>query len=142
MKEPIQSDLKPMPEQLAYANVLFVGAWLGIFLMIITYFLYLGGVLAPHVDLGLVTANWNKGVDEYLAVTQSPHGWGWVKFLSKGDFLNFVGMVLLAVLTIICYLFLIVGYQKRRDRIYMIIAALEVLVLASAASGLLGTGGH
>jgi len=38
--------LKPMPEQIAYANVLFVGAWTGIALMIITY--------VPQLSLTLV----------------------------------------------------------------------------------------
>ena len=134
--------LKPMPEQIAYANLLFLGAWVGILLMIITYFLYILGIISPHVDLALITQNWNKGIDEYLLITHSPHGWGWLSLLNKGDFLNFVGIALLAVMTIICYLFLIAGYQKRKDWAYFVIAVLEVLVLALAASGILGAGGH
>ena len=131
-----------MPEQIAYANLLFIGAWAGILMMIITYFLYLGGIVSPHVDLALITQNWNKGVDEYLEITHSPHGWGWLSLLNKGDFLNFIGIVLLAVLTIICYLFLIAGYKKRKDWPYFFIALIEVVVLAFAASDILGAGGH
>jgi hypothetical protein len=134
--------LKPMPEQLAYANLLFIGAWTGILMMIITYLIYTGGILSPHVDLALVTQNWDKGVDHYLEITNSPHGWGWLNLLNKGDFLNFVGMTLLAVLTLICYLLLIVGFKKRKDWSYLVIAILEVAVLTLAASGVLGTGGH
>ncbi|MBN1834141.1 MAG: DUF1634 domain-containing protein [Deltaproteobacteria bacterium] len=136
------NNLKPMPEQIAYANVLFIGAWTGIVLMIITYIIYLGGILPPHVDLPLITQHWDKGVDEFLEITHSPHGWGWLTLLSKGDFINFIGVVLLALLTIICYLLLIVGYKKRRDWTYFAIAILEVAVLSLAASGLLGAGGH
>ena len=62
--------------------------------------------------------------------------------MNKGDFLNFVGIALLAVLTLICYLFLIAGYKRRKDWAYFVIAILEVAVLALAASGILGTGGH
>ena len=131
-----------MPEQLAYANLLFIGAWTGIVLMIITYFIYIGGILSPHVDLALITQNWDKGVDEYLKITKSPHGWGWLTLMNKGDFLNFFGIVLLAVLTLICYLFLIAGYKKRKDWAYFVIAITEVIVLAFAASGILGSGGH
>jgi hypothetical protein len=131
-----------MPEQLAYANLLFYGAWLGIALMIITYVIYLGGVLPPHVDVSLITQNWDKGVGEYLEITQSPHGWAWVALIGTGDFLNFVGISLLAVLTVICYLFLVVGYKKRQDWIYLVIAILEIVVLTVAASGILGAGGH
>jgi hypothetical protein len=142
MNEQEYQSLKPMPEQLAYANLLFIGAWTGIFLMIITYFIYVAGILAPHVDLALITQNWDKGVDEYLEITNSPHGWGWLSLLKNGDFINFVGITLLAVLTVICYLLLLVGYKKRQDWAYFIIAILEVAVLTVAASGILGSGGH
>lgn len=134
--------LPPMPEQIQYANILFIGAWGGIVIMTITYFLYVFGIVDPHVDIALVTQNWDKGVNEYLRITDSPHGWGWFALLGKGDFMNFIGMGLLAVLTIFCYLFLIVGYKKQQDWIYFTVCVLEVLVLSLAASGLLGTGGH
>jgi hypothetical protein len=142
MQEETPKPLKPMPEQVAYANILFVGAWTGIVLMIITYLIYIGGILPPHVDVALIIQSWDKGVDEFLEMTHSPHGWGWITLLRKGDFLNFIGVALLAVLTIICYLLLIAGYQKRRDWAYFVIAILEVVVLSLAASGILGTGGH
>jgi len=142
MNEQTQKSMKPMPEQIAYANLLFIGAWVGILMMIITYFLYLGGIVSPHVDLALITQNWNKGVDDYLQITNSPHGWAWLNLINKGDFLNFVGIVLLAVMTIICYLLLIAGYKKRKDWFYFFIALMEVVVLAVAASGILGAGGH
>ena len=142
MSDQNQKDLKPMPEQIAYANLLFIGAWAGILMMIITYFFYVGGIITPHVDVVLITQNWDKGVDEYLKITNSPHGWKWLSLLTKGDFLNFVGIVLLAIMTIICYLLLIAGYKKRKDWPYLFIAVMEVVVLALAASGILGAGGH
>ena len=134
-------DMLPMPEQIRYANILFAGAWLGIFLMLITYFIYVSGLISPLVDLTVVTQNWDKGVDEYLKITNSPHGWAWMGMIGKGDFLNFVGLVLIAVLTIFCYLFLIGGYAKRKDWLFLFIVIAEVLVLSLAASGILGTGG-
>ena len=142
MNEQNNQDLKPMPEQIRYANILFAGAWLGILLMLITYFIYVSGLISPHIELTVVTQNWNKGVDEFLKITSSPHGWTWLTLIHKGDFLNFVGLVLIAVLTIFCYLFLIAGYGKRKDWAFLIITISEVLVLSLAASGILGTGGH
>lgn len=142
MTEQPTPSLKPMPEQITYANLLFLGAWIGILLMLVTYIIYVTGIVAPHVDIAVIIQNWDKGVDEYLQITQSPHGWGWLYLLNHGDFLNFIGIVLLAVLTIICYLFLIVGYKKRKDWTYFFICVFEVAVLVSAASGILGTGGH
>lgn len=142
MIEQQSKNLKPMPEQITYANILFTGAWGGILLMIITYFIYLGGILSPHVEISLIIQNWDKGINEYLEITNSPHGWGWLALVNKGDFLNYFGLVLLALLTILCYLFLIGGYRKRRDWAYFVIAVLEVVVLSVAASGILGVGGH
>ncbi len=140
-EQPTQS-LKPMGEQITYANLLFLGAWTGILLMLITYLIYITGIISPHVDIALIIQNWDKAVNEYLQNTRSPQGWGWLYLLHKGDFINFIGIALLAVLTIICYLFLIVGYKKRNDWVYLFICLLEVAVLAVAASGILGTGGH
>ena len=114
--------LKPIPEQITYANLLFIGAWVGILLMIITYLIYVTGILSPHVDVTVIMQNWDKGVDEFLRITDSPHGWGWLSLLGKGDFLNFIGLVLIAVLTIFCYLFLVVGYQKRKDWAFFFIS--------------------
>lgn len=142
MREQANSDSKPMPEQITYANLLFIGAWSGIFLMMVTYLTYLTGILSPHVDMALVTQNWGKGVQEYLEITGSPHGWGWLTLLNKGDFLNYLGLVLLAIMTIICYLVLIVGYKKKKDWLYFGICLAEVIVLSLAASGILGAGGH
>ena len=142
MNEQPTKSLKPMNEQITYANLLFLGAWAGILLMLITYLIYITGIISPHVDISLIIQNWDKGVNEYLRITQSPHGWGWLHLLHKGDFLNYTGIVLLAVLTIICYLVLIAGYKKRKDWTYFFICVFEVAVLIVAASGILGTGGH
>jgi len=142
MTEQATKNPKPMSEQITYANLLFIGAWAGILLMLVTYFMYITGIIAPHVDIALIIQNWDKGVDEYLQITQSPHGWGWLRLLNKGDFLNFIGVALLAVLTIICYLFLVAGYKKRKDWVYFFICLFEIAVLVLAASGILGTGGH
>ena len=133
---------QPTSYQIRYANILSTGAWIGIFLMLVTYFIYVAGIISPHVEMTTITQNWDKGVDEFLHITASPHGWGWLSLLHKADFLNFIGIVLLAVLTIICYLFLIAGFKKSKDWIYFAISLLEVAVLCLAASGILGAGGH
>lgn len=142
MKKDQHADLKPMAEQIVYADLLFKGAWFGIFLMIVTYAIYLSGVLDPHVALKTVVSNWDKGVDEYLHITHSPQGWGWVGLLGTGDFLNYLGLALLALMTIVCYFILMIGYSRRKDWIYCVFSALEILVLLTAASGILGSGGH
>jgi hypothetical protein len=133
---------RPMPEQITYANLLFLAVWLSILLMILTYFAYVTDLVSPHVPMDVVQQHWSSSVGNYLHATQSPHGWGWLRLLDTGDYLNFVGLALLALITIFCYLVLLPGYIRRKDRIYTLICVLEVLVLSLAASGILGTGGH
>lgn len=135
-------DVKPSPEQIVYANVLSAGAWMGILLLLVTYLLYVTGVVSPHVELSQIPQLWGKGVDEYLKITHSPQGWGWLFMLGKGDYLNYLGLALLALMTIVCYLVLLPGYIQRRDWTYSIVCILEILVLSVAASGVLGSGGH
>lgn len=137
-----QQQLEPMPEQIGYANILFIGAWSGIVIMAVSYILYVSGILEPHIDIALVTENWGKGVHEFMKITNSPDGWSWLYLLGKGDYLTFIGVALLAVLTIFCYLFLVVGYARTKDWIYFTICVLEICVLSLAASGILGAGGH
>ncbi len=133
---------RPSKEQVIYANILVIGVWIGIAILFITYAIYLSGLMPSHVDISLITANWDKGVDEYLEITNSPRGWGWLKLLSTGDFLNYIGFAFLALMTVVCYLVLLKGYLAKKDWIYAGIAFLEILVLSLAASGLLGSGGH
>lgn len=134
--------LKPSREQIIYANLLIIGVWLGIFILVTTYVIYLTEILPSHVELTLIPKVWGKGVAEYLEITNSPHGWGWVGLLTKGDFLNYIGFVLLALMTIFCYLVLVRGYARQKNWIFTAIAVLEIIVLSVAASGILGSGGH
>jgi len=133
---------RPSKEQVIYANILVIGVWMGLALLFVTYAVYLSGLMPSHVDMSLVTGNWDKGVNEYLEITHSPHGWGWVSLLGSGDFLNYIGFAFLALMTIFCYLVLLKGYIAKKDWIYAGIAFFEILVLSLAASGLLGSGGH
>ena len=134
--------LQPSPEQIIYANLLVIGVWIGIFILVATYVIYVTGILPAHVDMSLIPKLWDKGVSEYLEMTHSPHGWGWAALLFKGDFLNYIGFAFLALMTIVCYLVLVRGYSRRKDWIFAAIAVLEIVVLSVAASGILGAGGH
>jgi hypothetical protein len=69
-------------------------------------------------------------------------GWSWLKNIGKGDYMNFVGIAILAGLSIVCYLAIIPTLMKKKDTAYLVIAVVEVLVLTLAASGILKGGGH
>ncbi len=129
-------------EQLVYAEILFYGCWTGIVIMIVTYFLYVSGLINPHVSMELVTKYWSLPVHDYLVENNVPIGWGWLNLITKGDFINFIGIALLAGLTILCFIYLTFAYYKQKDMKFAIISFLEVLTLCLAASGIIGGGAH
>jgi hypothetical protein len=137
-----KEDLQPSREQIIYANLLIIGVLAGLIILVTTYAIYVSGILPAHIDISLIPTLWGKGVSEYLEITHSPHGWGWVPLLGKGDFLNYIGFALLALMTILCYLVLVRGYIRQKNWIFTVIALLEIVVLSVAASGILGSGGH
>jgi len=142
MSETIKHDGKATPEQVQYANMLFYGAWTALGIMAVTYVLYVTGLIAPQVPLEKIPLLWSEPVGTYLELGKVPHGWGWTALIAKGDFLNFIGIVLLAGMTIICYIPLIPAYLKRGEKVFALLVLAEILVLSFAASGIVGGGGH
>ena len=134
--------LKATEEQLAYAELLDKGMKVGLLVLIITFVIYLTGILAPHIPVNDLPKYWVLPVYSYLEQTGIHPGWAWLGMLGKGDFLNFTGIAFLAAVTLVCYLRIIPILFKNKDTIYGIIAIIEVLVLGLAASGLLRAGGH
>lgn len=135
-------DTNAPAEQIAYANILFYGCWGGLALMLVTYVLYVTGIMDPYVSMDNVIKYWGLPVGQYLADNNVPTGWGWATLLSNGDFLNFLGIALLGGLTIVAYIPVTLTYFKKKDFVFAIIALLEVLVLCFAASGIVGGGAH
>ena len=137
-------------EQLLYAAILEKGMFLGLASMIITFSLYVFGIMPSVVPLGEVSNYWKMPVGKYLeAVNQNflhwehaPTGWAWLKLLAYGDFLNFVPVAILAGVTIMCYGVIVPGLFKRGDKAMGIMTLATALILALAASGLLKGGGH
>ena len=130
------------PEQLAYANLLFYGSWIGLLVLLITYIIYISGLLTPYIPISKLPDYWIMNVHDYVHTSQAPTGWGWFGMLKYGDFFNFLGIAFLAGLTIPCFLTLLPGLISRKDTVYVIICLLEIVVLTLAASGVFKVGGH
>lgn len=135
-------ELKATEEQIAYAKLLDIGMKLGLLSLIITFIVYVFGILTPHVPVNLLPQYWTMPVKTYLHETGIPHGWAWLSMIGKGDILNFTGIAFLAGVTILCYIRIIPILFRKKDNIYGVLAIVEVLVLVLAASGLLKSGGH
>jgi hypothetical protein len=133
---------KASEEQMAYASVLNVGMWLGLAILVVTFFIYLSGVLPAFVPIDELPKYWTMRVHDFNHELHAPTGWGWTAFLAKGDYLNFVGIAMLSGLTILCYMVILPILIRKKDTAYVIIAIVEILVLSLAASGIMKVGGH
>ena len=142
MTTDLKKDIKASPAQLRYADTLFYGALLGFVAMLVTYALYIFGVLTPQIPLDQMPHLWTQNAAAYRAAGNIPQGWGWLALVGKGDICNFIGIAFLAALTIICFVQLAISLVRQKQWIMTIIAVLEVLVLSLAASGVLVAGGH
>jgi hypothetical protein len=129
-------------EQLAYAQILNIGMKAGLAILVVTFAIYVFGVLQPNVPVDQVSNYWELSAEEYVTETGGHHGWGWVGSLDQSDFLNFVGIAFLAAVTIICYARVLPILVKQKDLVYAIFVLAEITVLALAASGWLKSGGH
>ncbi len=129
-------------EQLAYARVLNIMMLLGLAVMVITLIIYLSGVLSSFIPPQDIPKYWGMKSKDFIHMFHAPTGWAWLAMINKADYLNFVGIALLAGLTILCYLVILPILIRKKDTPYVVIAIVEVLVLALAASGILKSGGH
>lgn len=135
-------------EQLLYASILEIGVYVGLVILIVTFALYSFSIVPPSVPLHELPNYWTLSVHEYLETMNVQHlhhehiitGWQWISVVGKGDYLNYIGIVLLAGVSGVCFLGIIPTLLRKHDRVYATMAALEVLVLALAASGLLDVG--
>lgn len=129
-------------EQIAYANILNTGMWFGLFVLLVTFVVYASGILPSFIPIGELPNYWGMKAKDYIHTLNAPTGWGWITMIGKGDYLNFIGIVILAGLTVLCYLAILPILIRKKDTPYVIIAILETAVLVLAASGILKAGGH
>lgn len=133
---------KASEEQLLYARILEIGMRIGLIGLFITCAIYMSRVLPATVPVDEIQRYWAMSVGDYLAATGIHQGWSWMGHLGRGDMLNYVPIAILAGVTIFCYLAIVPGLLRKGDKVYAVIAVLEVVTLVVAASGILGSGGH
>ena len=102
-----------------------------------TFTLYVSGLVPPVIPIHELPRYWGLSAADYVRAAKLPQGWGWVSLVGRGDFLNFIGVVLLAALTIVAYVRIVPILLGRRDLPYLFIVVAEIAVLALAAIGIL-----
>jgi hypothetical protein len=137
-------------EQLLYARILAAGMYSGLAILLVTFALYLTGLVEPAVPIEALPRYWTVSAKEYLDIVNAEYlhrdhpltGWWWLSALAHGDYLNFVGIALLSLITLVCFVGITPSLIRKHDWIYASMAVAEVLILGLAASGLLIVGGH
>jgi ABC-type Na+ efflux pump permease subunit len=125
------------PEQLRYAKVLGIGVQVGFALLVLSFLLYLFGVLPPLVPVDQLPKYWGLPVAEFVKATNTPTGWGWVAQIGKGDMLNLVGIAVLAGISAVSSLAVLPIFARRGEVAHLLIAVLQIIVLAVSASNIL-----
>lgn len=128
-------------EQQVYARWLDWGTRASLAALVAAFAAYALGLVEPWVPVAELPALWTLPVERYLALTHSPAGWGWIALLGEADYLNFLGVAMLGLVTVACYLRLMPILLARRERLMAGFAFAQILVLLLAASGVLA-GGH
>jgi hypothetical protein len=119
----------------AYGRLLQWVVVIGIILLVITYALYLGGILPAAIEPAATAEHWHLDTAEYIEGTGAVGGWEWIGLLAHGDYLCFGIIALLSGATIAAMAVALVLYLRERDYWYALITGLTVAVLLAAASG-------
>ncbi len=123
-------------EQLSYARVLHWSTLAGFATLVVTFIAYMSGMLPAHVPLDQLPQLWGLSTEEFLKATHTPTGWSWFSSLGKGDFASQLGIAILSGCSIACILVIMPAYAKQKNRIYLAICAVEIVVLLASATGI------
>jgi hypothetical protein len=127
--------------ELIYARWLRWGTRIALVMLTGAFLAYTLAVLEALIPLERLPQVWNLPLDRFLAATGAPTGWHWLPLVRKGDYANLLGVAMLGLVTVACYLRVIPVLLRRGERALALLAALQTAVLLAAASGLLA-GGH
>ncbi len=136
-------DVAASPAQIRYANLLGIISNIGLVALIISFCMYVFGfsISEPHIPVHELVNTWGLSSAEFNKMHNVPIGWGWATVLDQGDFSNFIGIAILAGVTIVCYAQLCVDFIRTNEKLMAGIALAEIIVLIAAASGVVG-GAH
>ena len=101
---------------------------------------YATSIAPAYVPLEQLPALWQLPLARYLEATRAPSGWSWLGYLRFGDYLNYVGIALLALVVLACHAAMIRPLLARGERLLALLAAAQAAVLVFAASGLFAGG--
>ena len=126
--------------ELIYARWLDRAVRVALAVLAASFALYAFGTFDPLVPVEGLSRLWTLPVDRFIAATGAPTGWGWLRHLERGDYLNLVGVALLGLVTVLCYARIVPLAFRSGERLYAALALLQIFVLLAAATGLYSSG--
>ncbi|MEK6794373.1 MAG: hypothetical protein AABZ39_06330 [Spirochaetota bacterium] len=123
-----------------FAEVLDTAVRIGMVLLVISFLIYLLGIVPSRIPPSALAGYWGLSLHEFQKSTGAPTGWGWIRSLTYGDHFPFIGIAFMTSVTFICYLRIIPPLLRVKDHVYVCIALAEIIVLVLAASGVLQAG--
>ncbi|CAA7599932.1 membrane af1562 transmembrane [Acididesulfobacillus acetoxydans] len=137
VSEKLRNDSEVSLEQNRYASILLVCSWAGIFVMSVTFLLYMGGLFNPVIEPSQIPRYWQMNVHQYALATHAPNGWTWLGLLNHADYLCLVGLAFLGTVSVLGYVSLLIDYLRKKDVPYIAMVSLEIVVIVLAASGII-----
>ena len=120
-------------DQELYASWLAGGTRIALVLLMASFVAYVLALWDPHVPPQDLPKLWAFPVDNYVAATGAPTGWGWLGLLHKSDYLIFFAVAMLGLITVVCYARIVPVLLAQGERWRAAIAVVQILVLLGAA---------
>ena len=120
-------------DQEVYARWLDWGTRIALVVLIASFLAYAFALFDPHLPPRELVKLWAFPVDHYIAASGAPTGWGWLQLLHKSDYLIFLGVALLGLVTVLCYARILPLLLGQGERLRAAIAVAQIIVLLGAA---------
>jgi hypothetical protein len=120
-------------EREVYARWLAWGTSIALVVLIASFLAYVLALRDPHLPPQELAKLWAFPVDHYIAASGAPTGWGWLQLLHKSDYLIFLAVAVLGLITVVCYARIVPLLLAQGERWRAVIAVLQILVLLGAA---------
>jgi hypothetical protein len=124
--------------QRRYAKWLRWTTRVGVVLLVVTFAIYITGVVPDYVPISRLPSLWGLPAAEVLRQTHIAPGWhGWASLILHGDMLVLGTLGALICSSILCLAAALPIFWKRGEHALVIISVMQIVVLAIAASGVL-----
>ncbi|RLI77187.1 hypothetical protein DRP05_10920 [Archaeoglobales archaeon] len=124
-------------EQYVYAKILHYCSIVTLLLLTLTFVVYVTGAISPYIPPEKLFEFLTYESDEIIKKTEMPIGWEWIGLVGYSDMLLYALLSFLALSTVLCYASILPILVKKKEKVYVIIALLEIIVLLFVSSGIL-----